>query len=131
MVTFNQLLKIQRKSKYRKTRSIALQYNPQKKGHCVRVYKAAPKKPNSARRSVARIVLTNGRYLTAYIPGEGNNLQRYSSVLVRGGRLQDVPGVNYKIVRGKYDCHSVLKRKKSRSLYGTKKWFKKAYASSK
>jgi small subunit ribosomal protein S12 len=70
---------------------------------------------------VARIVLTNGRYLTAYIPGEGNNLQRYSSVLVRGGRLQDVPGVNYKIVRGKYDCHSVLKRKKSRSLYGTKK----------
>jgi small subunit ribosomal protein S12 len=121
MPTFNQLLFYKRTLKKAKSRTILLGKSPQRRGHCIKVYKTAPKKPNSARRSVARIGLSNSRYITAYIPGEGHNLQKYSAVLVRGGRLQDVPGVNYKIIRGKYDCHSILKRKKSRSLYGTKR----------
>jgi small subunit ribosomal protein S12 len=128
MPTFNQLLFNKRVSSNNKKRTILLQNSPQKKGFCIRVYKAAPKKPNSAQRSVARIGLTNTFHLTAYIPGETHNLQKFSAVLVRGGRLQDVPGVNYKVIRGKYDCQSVLKRKKSRSLYGTKKWLNKSYA---
>lgn len=128
MPTWNQLLFKRRVSVKRKKRTILLKESPQKKGFCIRVYKAAPKKPNSARRAVARIGLTNTFQLTAYIPGETHNLQKFSAVLVRGGRLQDVPGVNYKVIRGKYDCQSVLKRKKSRSLFGTKKWMNKSYA---
>ena len=128
MPTTNQLIFNKRINIRRKKRTILLKQSPQKKGFCIRVYKAAPKKPNSARRSVARVGLTNKLQLTAYIPGETHNLQKFSAVLIRGGRLQDVPGVNYKVIRGKYDCQSVLKRKKSRSLFGTKKWLNKSYA---
>jgi small subunit ribosomal protein S12 len=121
MVTYKQLQKKTRKFKLKTNRKRALQGNPQKKAHCLRVYKTPPKKPNSARRSVARVGLNNFLKVTAYIPGENHNLQKYSCVLLRGGRVPDLPGVFYKIIRGKYDCHSVLKRKKSRSIYGTKK----------
>lgn len=128
MPTFYQLLKSPRYLIAKKKRTLLLRQCPQKKGFCLRVYKTSPKKPNSARRSVARVGLTNSYQLTAYIPGETHNLQKFSAVLIRGGRLQDVPGVNYKVIRGKYDCHSILKRKKSRSLYGTKNWLNKSYS---
>lgn len=121
MPTFNQLVKKSRKPKIKKSKSPALEGNPQKRGVCIRVYTATPKKPNSALRKVAKVRLTTGKEIVAYIPGEGHNLQEHSVVLVRGGRVKDLPGVKYHIVRGKYDTAGVEGRKSSRSLYGTKK----------
>ena len=121
MPTINQLVRYGRKKLRRKSKTPALQGNPQKRGVCVRVYTTTPKKPNSALRKVARVRLTNGIEVTAYIPGEGHNLQEHSIVLVRGGRVKDLPGVRYHIIRGSYDCAGVEGRKKSRSLYGTKR----------
>ena len=104
-----------------KTKAPALQSSPQKRGVCIRVYTSTPKKPNSALRKVARVRLTNGMEITSYIPGEGHNLQEHSVVLVRGGRVKDLPGVRYHIVRGTLDSIGVQDRKKSRSKYGTKR----------
>ena len=104
-----------------KTKSPALQKSPQKKGVCLKVYTRTPKKPNSAIRKVARVRLTNGFDVIAYIPGEGHNLQEHSVVLVRGGRVKDLPGVRYHLIRGVYDLQGVLSRKISRSKYGTKR----------
>ncbi len=104
-----------------KSTSPALQSCPQKRGVCVRVYTTTPKKPNSALRKIARVRLTNGIEVTAYIPGEGHNLQEHSLVLIRGGRVKDIPGVRYHIVRGHLDASGVDGRKKSRSKYGAKK----------
>jgi small subunit ribosomal protein S12 len=120
MPTFNQLVKFGRKFKVRVDKVAALKGAPQKKGVCIRVFITKPKKPNSALRKVARVKLTNKRKITAYIPGEGHNLQDHSVVLIRAGRVPDLPGVKYKIIRGKYDAASVLKRKNARSKYGTK-----------
>lgn len=119
MPTINQLVRIGRKKKTKKSKAPALQGNPQKRGVCVRVYTVTPKKPNSALRKVARVRLTNGIEVTAYIPGIGHNLQEHSVVLVRGGRVRDLPGVRYKIIRGTLDAAGVQNRKKSRSKYGT------------
>ncbi len=105
----------------KKTKSPALTGCPQKRGVCTRVYTTTPKKPNSALRKVARVRLSNGYEVTAYIPGEGHNLQEHSVVLIRGGRVKDLPGVRYHIIRGVYDAAGVEGRKKSRSLYGTKR----------
>jgi small subunit ribosomal protein S12 len=104
-----------------KTKCPALQSSPQKKGVCLRVFTRTPKKPNSALRKVAKVRLTNGHVITGYIPGEGHNLQEHSVVLVRGGRVKDLPGVRYHLIRGKYDLQGVASRKQGRSLYGTKK----------
>jgi small subunit ribosomal protein S12 len=117
----NQLVRKGRKVVTKKTKSPALKNNPQKRGVCVRVYTSTPKKPNSALRKVARVRLTNGVEVTAYIPGIGHNLQEHSVVLIRGGRVKDLPGVRYKIIRGALDTAGVDDRKKSRSKYGTKK----------
>ena len=119
MPTINQLVRKGRKKIKKKSDSPALKGCPQRRGVCLRVYTATPKKPNSALRKVARVRLTNGQEVTAYIPGEGHNLQEHSIVLVRGGRVKDLPGVRYKIVRGTLDCQGVS-RKKSRSRYGAK-----------
>jgi small subunit ribosomal protein S12 len=119
--TIQQLIRKGRKSKSSKTTAPALENCPQKRGVCVRVYTTTPKKPNSALRKVARVRLTNGYEVTAYIPGEGHNLQEHSIVLVRGGRVKDLPGVRYHIVRGTLDTAGVEDRKQGRSLYGTKK----------
>jgi small subunit ribosomal protein S12 len=121
MPTINQLVRQGRKAVENKTTAPALQSNPQKRGVCVRVYTTTPKKPNSALRKVARVKLTNGIEVTAYIPGEGHNLQEHSIVLLRGGRTKDLPGVRYKIIRGALDTAGVAKRKQSRSKYGAKK----------
>lgn len=121
MPTFNQLVRIGRKPVRRRTKVPALQSNPQKRGVCLRVFTTTPKKPNSALRKVARVRLSNGIEVTAYIPGEGHNLQEHSVVLVRGGRVKDLPGVRYQVIRGTLDCAGVENRKKSRSRYGTKK----------
>ncbi|HLR31013.1 MAG TPA: 30S ribosomal protein S12 [Fodinibius sp.] len=121
MPTIEQLIRKGRKSKQNKTTSPALENCPQKRGVCVRVYTTTPKKPNSALRKVARVRLTNGYEVTAYIPGEGHNLQEHSIVLVRGGQVKDLPGVRYHIVRGTLDTAGVDDRKQGRSLYGTKK----------
>jgi len=121
MPTINQLVRKGRKKVIKKTKSPALTKCPQRKGVCVRVYTTSPKKPNSALRKVARVRLTNGYEITAYIPGEGHNLQEHSTVLIRGGRVKDLPGVRYHIVRGKLDAVGVEGRNQSRSLYGTKK----------
>ncbi|MEX0646938.1 MAG: 30S ribosomal protein S12 [Balneolaceae bacterium] len=121
MPTIQQLIRKGRKSKTSKTSSPALQNCPQKRGVCTRVYTTTPKKPNSALRKVARIRLTNGLEVTAYIPGEGHNLQEHSIVLIRGGRVKDLPGVRYHIVRGTLDTAGVDDRKQGRSHYGTKK----------
>jgi len=121
MPTINQLVRYGRKSKKKASKSPALEGNPQKRGVCIRVYTVTPKKPNSALRKVAKVRLTTGKEIVAYIPGEGHNLQEHSVVLVRGGRVKDLPGVKYHIIRGKYDCAGVEGRKSSRSLYGTKK----------
>lgn len=121
MPTKNQLVKKGRKSKITKTKTPALKKCPQRRGVCVRVYTATPKKPNSALRKVARVRLTTGVEVTAYIPGEGHNLQEHSVVLVRGGRIPDLPGTRYKIVRGTLDTQGVEKRKQGRSQYGAKK----------
>ena len=121
MPTINQLVRNPRKPKKRKSKAPALEGNPQKRGVCIRVYTTTPKKPNSALRKVAKVRLSNGREIIAYIPGEGHNLQEHSVVLVRGGRVKDLPGVKYHIVRGVYDAAGVEKRRNSRSKYGTKK----------
>jgi small subunit ribosomal protein S12 len=121
MVTYNQLVKFPRTNKKRTDRKRALSKSPQKKGYCLRVYKAAPKKPNSARRSVARVFLSNNYQVTVYIPGVGHSLQKHSSVLIRGGRVPDLPGVKFKVIRNKFDCGPVKARRSSRSRYGVKK----------
>jgi len=119
--TLNQLIRNGRKVIKKKSKSPALQSNPQRRGVCTRVYTTTPKKPNSALRKVARVRLTNGIEVTAYIPGEGHNLQEHSIVLVRGGRVKDLPGVRYHIVRGTLDTSGVDGRGQRRSKYGTKK----------
>jgi small subunit ribosomal protein S12 len=119
--TINQLIRKGRKSKVSKTTAPALQNCPQKRGVCTRVYTTTPKKPNSALRKVARVRLTNGIEVSAYIPGEGHNLQEHSIVLIRGGRVKDLPGVRYHIIRGTLDTAGVEGRTQSRSLYGTKR----------
>ncbi len=121
MPTINQLVKKGRTDLAKKEKSPALQGNPQRRGVCVRVYTSTPKKPNSALRKVARVRLTNGIEVTAYIPGIGHNLQEHSIVLVRGGRTKDLPGVRYKVIRGALDTAGVANRKQSRSKYGAKK----------
>ena len=121
MPTINQLARGPRRKTIEKSKSPALKESPQARGVCVRVFTTTPKKPNSALRKVARVKLANGNEITAYIPGEGHNLQEHSVVLVRGGRVPDLPGVKYHIVRGALDCAGVENRKQSRSLYGTKK----------
>lgn len=121
MPTINQLVRKGRKPPKSKTKAPALQRCPQKKGVCTRVYTTTPKKPNSAMRKVARIRLTNGFEVTAYIPGEGHNLSEHSQVLIRGGRVKDLPGVRYHVVRGNQDTEGVDDRKRGRSKYGTKK----------
>lgn len=121
MVTINQLV---RKSRYKKTiksKVSALESSPQKRGVCIKVYTTTPKKPNSALRKVCRVRLTNGMEVTSYIGGEGHNLQEHSVVLIRGGRVKDLPGVRYHTIRGALDCDGVKNRKKSRSKYGVKK----------
>ena len=121
MPTINQLIRHGRKKVAKKNATPALKGNPQKRGVCTRVYTTTPKKPNSALRKVARVRLTNGMEVNAYIPGEGHNLQEHSVVLIRGGRVKDLPGVRYHILRGNLDTQGVANRKKRRSLYGTKK----------
>ena len=121
MATIQQLIKYKKQKKKFKIKSPALKKTPQKKGVCLKVYTRTPKKPNSAIRKIAKIRLTNKFKIIAYIPGEGHNLQEHSVVLVRGGRVKDLPGVRYHIIRGKYDFQGLQKRKKSRSKYGTKK----------
>ena len=121
MPTINQLLRKKRVKQVSRNKVPALQKQPLKRGVCVKVYTTTPKKPNSALRKVARVRLSNGFEVTAYIPGEGHNLQEHSVVLVRGGAVKDLPGIKYHLVRGKYDLTSVLKRNQSRSKYGTKK----------
>jgi small subunit ribosomal protein S12 len=121
MSTIQQLIKRQKFIKKTKTKSPALNKNPQKKGVCLKVYTRTPKKPNSAIRKIAKVRLTNKSRIIAYIPGEGHNLQEHSVVCVRGGRVKDLPGVRYHLIRGKYDFQGIQKRTKSRSKYGTKK----------
>ncbi|MCB0284255.1 MAG: 30S ribosomal protein S12 [Calditrichaeota bacterium] len=121
MPTINQLIRKGRKSILKKNKAPALGACPQKRGVCTRVYTTTPKKPNSALRKVARVRLTNAIEVTAYIPGEGHNLQEHSIVLIRGGRVKDLPGVRYHIVRGTLDTTGVQDRKQSRSKYGTKR----------
>ncbi|MEK7532255.1 MAG: 30S ribosomal protein S12 [Patescibacteria group bacterium] len=136
MPTINQLIRKGRKSKPEKSKAPALQYvwnalqrkrttvsqgSPFKRGVCLKVYTSTPKKPNSALRKVAKVRLSNGAEVIAYIPGEGHNLQEHSIVMIRGGRVKDLPGVRYHIVRGVYDAQGVANRKRSRSLYGAKR----------
>lgn len=121
MPTIAQLVRQGRKSLGQKTKSPALRICPQKRGVCVRVYTTTPKKPNSALRKVARVRLTNGMEVTAYIPGVGHNLQEHSIVLIRGGRVKDLPGVGYHIIRGTLDATGVADRKRGRSKYGSKR----------
>ena len=121
MPTINQLVRKSREKVSNRNKVPALKACPQKRGVCLRVYTTTPKKPNSALRKVARVKLTNGQEVTAYIPGEGHNLQEHSVVLIRGGRVKDLPGVRYHILRGNLDTQGVANRKKRRSLYGTKK----------
>ena len=121
MPTINQLVRKGRKKVRRKTTAPALRACPQKRGVCVRVYTSTPKKPNSALRKVARVRLTNGIEVTSYIPGVGHNLQEHSVVMIRGGRVKDLPGVRYHIIRGTLDSVGVQGRKQSRSKYGAKR----------
>ena len=121
MATINQLIRKPREPKLNRNKAPALQACPQKRGVCTRVYTTSPRKPNSALRKVARIRLTNGYEVTSYIGGEGHNLQEHSVVLIRGGRVKDLPGVRYHIVRGALDTQGVKNRKQGRSLYGVKK----------
>ncbi|MDQ7779499.1 MAG: 30S ribosomal protein S12 [Planctomycetota bacterium] len=120
MPTINQLVARPRKGQVAKSKAPMLRQSPQKKGVCITVKTMTPKKPNSALRKIARVRLTSGSELTAYIPGEGHNLQEHSIVMVRGGRVRDLPGVRYHVVRGVWDCAGVEGRKKSRSKYGAK-----------
>jgi small subunit ribosomal protein S12 len=121
MPTINQLVRKGREKVIKRTASPALQGCPQKRGVCVRVYTTTPKKPNSALRKVARVRLTNGIEITAYIPGVGHNLQEHSVVLIRGGRVKDLPGVRYHVIRGTLDASGVQDRRRGRSKYGAKK----------
>lgn len=121
MPTINQLVRKPRTAETVKSKSVALTGCPQRRGVCTRVTTTSPKKPNSAVRKIARVRLTNGQEITAYIPGEGHNLQEHSIVLVRGGRTKDLPGVRYKIVRGALDTQGVANRKQARSRYGAKR----------
>jgi len=121
MPTVNQLIRKGRVSKKAKTKTPALRNAPQKRGVCTRVYTTTPKKPNSALRKVARVRLTNGMEVTTYIPGEGHNLQEHSVVMIRGGRVKDLPGVRYHILRGVLDTQGVKDRRQRRSLYGAKR----------
>ncbi|MBI5478258.1 MAG: 30S ribosomal protein S12 [Deltaproteobacteria bacterium] len=121
MPTINQLVKSGREAPRHKTAAPALQRSPQKRGVCVRVYTTTPKKPNSALRKVARVRLTNGMEVTTYIPGEGHNLQEHSVVLIRGGRVKDLPGIRYHIIRGTLDAAGVTNRRQGRSKYGAKR----------
>ena len=121
MPTISQLVRKGRRKASKRTDSPALRGCPQRRGVCTRVYTTTPKKPNSALRKMARVRLTTGQEVTAYIPGEGNNLQEHSIVLVRGGRVKDVPGVRYHIVRGVLDASGVAERKQARSKYGTRR----------
>ena len=121
MPTIRQLIRKPRTKVRKRNKVPALKANPQKRGVCTRVYTTTPKKPNSALRKVARVRLSNGFEVTAYIPGEGHNLQEHSVVLLRGGRVKDLPGVRYHILRGNLDTQGVANRKQRRSLYGTKK----------
>nr|YP_010199783.1 ribosomal protein S12 [Gracilaria ornata]UAD89741.1 ribosomal protein S12 [Gracilaria ornata] len=121
MPTFNQLLKSSRQKKKIQTKSVALEKCPQKKGVCLRVFTMNPKKPNSADRKVVKLQLSTGKLIIGYIPGEGHTLQEHSIVLVRGGRVKDLPGVKYHLIRGPFDLTAVSNRKKGRSKYGSKK----------
>ena len=121
MPTINQLIRKGREEKKDKSSAPALRGNPQKRGVCTRVYTTTPKKPNSALRKVAKVRLTNGFEVVSYIPGEGHNLQEHSVVLIRGGRVKDLPGVRYHILRGVLDTQGIAKRRKRRSLYGAKR----------
>ena len=121
MPTINQLVRKGRQVKKASSATAALQNSPQRRGVCTRVYTTTPKKPNSALRKVARVRLTSGVEVSAYIPGEGHNLQEHSMVLVRGGRVKDLPGVRFKIIRGSLDTQGVKDRKQARSRYGAKK----------
>ena len=121
MPTINQLVRLGRENLAVKSKSPALEGNPQKRGVCTRVYTTTPKKPNSALRKVARVRLTNHIEVTAYIPGEGHNLQEHSIVMIRGGRVKDLPGVRYHVVRGSLDIAGVAGRKRGRSKYGAKR----------
>ena len=122
MPTIQQLVRKGRQKLENKSKSAALDSCPQRRGVCVRVYTTTPKKPNSAMRKVARIKLTTKNEITAFIPGEGHTLQEHSMVLVRGGRVKDLPGIKYKVIRGVLDCIGVKNRKNGRSKYGTKKY---------
>ena len=121
MPTINQLCRKKRKTSSVINKTPALNKSPQKKGFCLKVFTRTPKKPNSAIRKLAKVCLTNNMKVNVYIPGEGHNLQEYSTVLIRGGRVKDLPGIKYKLVRGKLDFFGLKSRKTSRSLYGTKK----------
>jgi small subunit ribosomal protein S12 len=121
MPTIQQLIRSERIKIKKKTKSPALKSCPQRKGVCTRVYTTTPKKPNSALRKVARVRLTSGFEVTAYIPGIGHNIQEHSVVLVRGGRVKDLPGIKYKLIRGVYDFEGLVSRKKARSKYGSSK----------
>jgi small subunit ribosomal protein S12 len=121
MPTINQLVRLGREELIFKSKSPALKNSPQRRGVCTRVYTTTPKKPNSALRKVARVKLTSGIEVTAYIPGEGHNLQEHSIVMIRGGRVKDLPGVRYHIIRGTLDTQGVQNRKQARSKYGAKK----------
>jgi small subunit ribosomal protein S12 len=121
MPTIEQLVRQGRKPKVKKSKAIALGAAPQRRGVCTRVYTVTPKKPNSALRKVCRVRLSNGQEVTAYLPGEGHNLQEHSMVLIRGGRVRDLPGVRYKVIRGALDASGVNDRKQARSRYGSKK----------
>ena len=121
MPTINQLIRMGRQKLTPKTAAPALMKSPQRRGVCIRVYTSTPKKPNSALRKVARVRLTNGYEITTYIPGVGHNLQEHSVVLIRGGRVKDLPGVRYHVIRGTLDSVGVQNRKKSRSKYGAKR----------
>jgi len=124
MPTINQLCKKKRLCKQKINKTPALELCPQKKGVCIKIFIRTPKKPNSALRKLARLKLSNGKKLNAYIPGEGHNLQEYSTVLIRGGRVPDLPGIKYHIIRGKLDLTGLKNRKTSRSKYGTKRILK-------
>ncbi|MFI4913429.1 MAG: 30S ribosomal protein S12 [Candidatus Carsonella ruddii] len=121
MMTINQIIRFGRKKCKKKNKTPALKFSPQKKGICIKVYTTTPKKPNSALRKVCRVKLTNKNEVTVYIPGEGHNLQEHSNILIRGGRVKDLPGVKYHAIRNVLDLSSVKNRKQSRSKYGTKK----------
>jgi small subunit ribosomal protein S12 len=121
MPTINQLIRKSRKMSKNRSKAPAMQSNPQKRGVCTKVYTTTPRKPNSALRKVAKVRLTNGYEVIAYIPGEGHNLQEHSVVMIRGGKVRDLPGVRYHVIRGVLDTQGVKDRKKRRSLYGAKR----------